>query len=336
MKIFFSNLLLKGRLGFYFLGFLFSFCILCSRVFAQPVLPSPNPKVPKNAAPAPVSAPTPAVVQPAKKAELQGQWATVKTDSALVYDQPDFDAPTLMYLPAGQKIRISKKSFGSYFKFYRVKVSQTKIGYITTIDVIPEKGAPPEKGMSRKSKNGKKQAKNSKPGMGKYPPVKAFVQTKYMGFFIGNVLYKETIPGIDPQATMLFYGIKLTGPHTLVTLPTDFNLIIHYGAPPYYSTFSTVKPAGFAMIADWLMMFPFLDNKNSSFYVGLGPLLDYSSFQFGTVSGVVSSSELSIGLSAELGYGIKLGTNWCARTEYKLMWERANYSSYGISIQNRF
>ena len=82
---------------------------------------------------------------------------------------------------------------------------------------------------------------------------------------------------------------------------------------------------------------PFLDKKSSSGFIGLGPLLDYSNFQFGTAAaGIVTSAELSLGLSAEIGYGIKLGTNWAARGEYKFMWERANYTSYGLSIQNRF
>ena len=271
----------------------------------------------------------------AKKTEVQGQWATIKTDNALVYDQPDFDSPTLMYLPAGQKVRVSKKTFGSYFKFYRVKVSQTKIGYITTIDVATEVPGPPEKGVVNKTRKKKNQLA-SKPTVGKYPPVRPFNQTKYMGFYVGNLNYKETIPGIDPTTSFLIYGLKLTGPHTLIALPTDFNLVIHYGAPAYYSQFSTSKPTGFVMIADLLLLFPFMDKKFSSLYLGLGPLIDYSSFQFGTTAGIVSSSELTLGFSAEIGYGVKLGNNWALRSEYKLMWERANYSSYGAAIQNRF
>lgn len=278
---------------------------------------------------------------PTSTGAVQGQWATVKTDNALVYEQPDFDAATLMYLPVGRKIRVSKNSFGSYFKFYRVKVSQTKIGYITTIDVIPENGAPGEKvssardGKSLKKKKRQKQA-SAKSQSGKYPPVKAFILTKYMGIYVGNLKYQETILGVDASETLLVYGIKLTGPHTLISLPTDFNLLIHYGAPSYYDTFSTNKSSGFAMLVDWLALFPFLDTQNGSFYLGLGPLLDYSSFQFGTTTGISSSSELTLGLSAEIGYGIKLGTNWAIRAEYKLMWERANYNSYGIAVQNRF
>ncbi len=306
-----------------FLSQVFSFA-LCPSLFAQS----------ETAKPAGAGAPL-GQAPLSKKSEVQGQWATIKTDNAMVYEQPDFDAPTLMYLPAGQKVRVSRKTFGSYFKFYRVKVSQTKIGYITTIDVVPEVPGPPEKGVSNKTRK-KKNKLSAKPTMGKYPPVKAFIATRYMGFYVGNLNYKETIPGIDPTATLLIYGIKLTGPRTLIALPTDFNFIIHYGAPAYYSQFSSSKPAGFIMIADLMLLFPIADKKNSSFYLGLGPLLDYSSFQFGTTAGVVSSIDLSLGLSAEIGFGIKLGTNWALRSEYKLMWERANYTSYGASIQNRF
>ncbi len=278
----------------------------------------------------------PASKAPAAKASTQGQWAIVKTDNAIVYENPDFDSGALMYFPAGQKVRISKTIFGSYFKFYKVKVNGNKIGYITTIDVTIQNEKESRAGAKAAKNPQARQRNQPQRSQDKYPPVHPFMQTKYLGIFVGFLNYKETISGIDASENLMVYGLKLTGPKTLIDLPTDLTMTLHYGAPTYYNSFSSVKPTGFVLITDLLLLFPFLERKQTAFHFGLGPLIDYSSFQFGTPSGIANSSDLSIGLSAALGFGVKLGLNWAARGEYKMMWERSSYSAYQLAIQNRF
>lgn len=278
----------------------------------------------------------------AQKTSSQGQWAVVKTDNAIVYEQTDFDSAVLMYLPAGQKIRISKTIFGSYFKFYKVKVSESKIGYITSIDVQVQNENDAKSAVRPGGRPGTKSAAHAKGALGRaklanqYPPVRPFMQTKYLGAFVGMLNYKENIPGVNASENLLVYGFKLTGPKTIIDLPTDLNFTLHYGAPTYYQSFSNIRPTGYVMIADLLLLFPFLEKKQSAFHFGVGPLLDYSSFQFGSASGIANSTDLSLGLAVALGFGAKLGLNWAVRGEYKIMWERANYSLYQLALQNRF
>ncbi len=279
----------------------------------------------------------PAAAKPAAaNSATQGQWAIVKTENAIVYEAADFDSGVLMYLPAGQKIRISKNITGSYFKFYRVKVSDNKIGYITSIDVLIQS----EKELRTSARNASKAAKGRKNqqqrNQDKYPPVKAFMETKYLGIFAGLLNYKENIPGVNASESLVIYGFELTGPKTILDLPTDLSFTLHYGAPSYYNSFSNVKPSGFVLISDFLLLFPFLERRQSAFHFGLGPMIDYSSFQFATSTGIANSSDLSIGLAAALGFGVKLGLNWAARGEYKFMWERSTYTAYQLAIQNRF
>jgi hypothetical protein len=266
----------------------------------------------------------------------QGQWAIVKTDNAIIYEAADFDSGALMYLPVGQKIRISKSTTGSYFKFFRVKVSGNKIGYITSIDVLVQSEREARNSARAAGKNSKARKGQQQRSQDKYPPVKEFMQTKYLGIFGGLLNYKENIPGVNANESLVIYGFKLTGPKTIIDLPTDLTFTLHYGAPTYYNSFSNVKASGFVLISDFLLLFPFLERRQSAFHFGFGPLIDYSNFQFGTPSGIANSSDLSIGLAAALGFGVKLGLNWAARGEYKILWERANYSAYQLAIQNRF
>jgi hypothetical protein len=215
-------------------------------------------------------------------------------------------------------------------------VSGNKIGYISSIDVLIQN----EKELRNAAKIAAKVAKGRKNqqqrNQDKYPAVKAFMETKYLGVFAGLLAYKENIAGINSSENLVIYGFQLTGPKTIIDLPTELTFTLHYGAPTYYNSFSNIKPSGFVFISDFLLLFPFLEQRQSAFHFGLGPLIDYSSFQFGTATGIGNSSDLSIGLAAALGFGVKLGLNWAARGEYKFMYERSAYSAYQLAIQNRF
>lgn len=61
----------------------------------------------------------------------------VKTDGALIYSKPDFDAEVLTTLAVGQKVVVSKGTTGEYAKFHRVR-SGPIVGYIAEIDVSVE------------------------------------------------------------------------------------------------------------------------------------------------------------------------------------------------------
>ena len=60
------------------------------------------------------------------------QMAEVIIDGAMVYKQGDFGSPVLGYLRKGKKVKVSNKTYGP---FYKVKLRQGVIGYISDIDV---------------------------------------------------------------------------------------------------------------------------------------------------------------------------------------------------------
>lgn len=90
-----------------------------------------------------VSEELPARTLPVKNANTGGIQGRVKTDGALIYNRPDFDADVLATLSEGTEVRISRGVVGEFAKFHRVRIGD-KIGYIAEIDVTPEIGAEPE------------------------------------------------------------------------------------------------------------------------------------------------------------------------------------------------
>ena len=91
--------------------------------------------------------------------------AEVITDGAMVYEKADFDSTVVGYLQRGQKVRVSNRPKGA---FYRVQFSQGVIGYISDVDVKVEGGKSSEQASeddnkSRKRKKDRNKKKDPEP-----------------------------------------------------------------------------------------------------------------------------------------------------------------------------
>ncbi len=87
--------------------------------------------------------------------------AIVTQESAFVFTEPSFDSEVLTNLAKGKKISVSKKIYGNYGKFYKVKL-QEGIGYIAIIDVDVKASGGAENVSDKKKKKRKKKAKKKK------------------------------------------------------------------------------------------------------------------------------------------------------------------------------
>ncbi len=91
--------------------------------------------------------------------------AEVITDGAMVYEKADFDSTVVGYLQRGQKVRVSNRPKGA---FYRVQFSQGVIGYISDVDVKVAGGkssgqASEDDNKSRKRKKDRNKKKDPEP-----------------------------------------------------------------------------------------------------------------------------------------------------------------------------
>lgn len=258
--------------------------------------------------------------------QQSGVAAIVQTDGAQVYTQPDFDADVIATLPAGQKIRVSKGVTGQMAKFHKVKVGN-RYGYIVDIDVVTE-------GAAKKKRAGAKapaKAKHDRPR--KDLPV---FFSRYVGVLVGQSEFKEDIPGVDASTNLLTYGLKIVGPDVILSGPIiDFNLALHYGAPSYYDKLSSVKPAGYLVFTDMLLLMPFYQAHNTAGLLGAGPLGVLSSFRVVSANKAQDLTTFNVGLSLMAGFAFRFGPVGL-RLEGKYLIEKQSYKVVQAAILSEF
>ncbi len=308
-----------------------------------------------------------ALVCSAQAAALTG---VVKNDGAQVYSQPDFDAQILATLTVGQKVVVSKGTAGAYAKFHRVRAGKI-VGYISEMDVEGEGGASlkaAEKSpvgakaadtSKSKTKKTSKTASRDKRGRRaksqKLSPAEQekreraaeerarqaraalpFVFNRYVGLVIGVAGYEETISASKSRDSLLVYGLKLTGPGIFFEGPIlDTNVVLHWGAPKGYASISAVKPSGFFLLADTLLILPMLQKGEFSGTLGFGPAVSYRSFKTVDAAGFVSHSGFGLGLSLQAGAGVRLG-DYALRLEGKYLVDKRIDTIFQLSLQNAF
>lgn len=294
-----------------------------------------------------------------------GQSVVVKTETAIIYEEPDFDASAVAYVSTGETIRVSKKIYGSYQKFFKVRLPNGKFGYISTIDVARAGGdksgasekSPDREGEGNRKKNPKAADKTADKSADKTKDKKSrsrerrreiaarvktelgkpMIFNRWIGFLGGNLAFSEKFGGARPVANIPIYGMKITGPDVLLGGPImDLNLFLHLGAPAYYNELSRIKPTGFVFMTDALLLMPLMTGQKSAFYIGIGPLLKYSSFKLVPKNGPRRSPvEFSLGASSVAGFAYRLGTV-SLRLEGKYLYERSAHTMIQVGLQTLY
>ena len=256
-----------------------------------------------------------------------GLAATIRTEKAQIYEQPDFDAKVIGSLRGGSRVRVSKGVAGRYHKFHKVRVGK-RSGFISDVDV--NVGGDPRAPASEKGRKGASRG-SRKPK--KTMPV---YFSRFVGILVGQVGFKEDIAGVNASENLLIYGLKVTGPDVIVSGPSiDFNLALHYGAPTYYEKLSAVRPAGFVLFTDALALLPVIQRQNAALLFGIGPMLSYSSFQVVNAGRAQSLSMLNLGLSSMLG-GVVRFAGVGLRLEAKYIYEKQSYTVYQAAVQTEW
>ena len=299
----------------------------------------------KPRATAPKPAPTPAT-----------QLAIVKVDSAMVYDIPSFDGAVISYLPAGQKARVSLKTFATDLgQFYRINLPNNKVGYIADIDVQPvkskkkkssKKDREDEEEVAEEREQEKEKAKEREEEKkeraeeireereeaardAQRPPV-AF--TEWVGPYFASWGLKEKISGINADERITVFGAKYTTPKLLPGTILDLNMGFHFGAPTYYEQISTSKPKGYIVLIDAEFLSPIIMAPKAFGYFGLGPLINYTAIRIESGGKPVDSNDLRMGLALTLGYSHRLGPV-LGKLEGKYIIEKTQQIVFVLSLQ---
>jgi hypothetical protein len=270
-----------------------------------------------------------------------GVAATITTEEALVYSRPDFDASVIATLSYGRQVRVSRTTIGRVAKFHRVRIGG-RTGYIVDID-LSIAGAKSAAAAERKSQKqaasraaGKKKKSANEPSKDKDPRDRPIYFARFVGVLGGALSFKEDVSGQENSASLAIYGLKITGPDVVFEGPVlDINLALHYGAPDYYDSLSSIKPAGFLLLTDTLILLPLLQGHNGMMFLGFGPLVTYSSFRIVRNNRLEELTRFGVGGSLSIGSAFRY-ENIAFRLEGKYYLETKSHQSIQASIQTGF
>lgn len=270
---------------------------------------------------------------PAKKKQSSNQSAVIKVEGAMIYENASFDAAVITYLPIGKKVTISKKTYGP---FYRIKVKKGVIGYISDVDLEIKAGsgkskdgdpktqmlAEQEKTENAESQGGEEFTRSKKP----------LEEATVMGLGVTLLNYSEHIFGQNPSANMTMYGLKLTGTDLMVPTLMDIGISFALSPPSYYSSGSEAAPSGYLIIADSLLVMPFMGGEDLIAYLGFGPFLNYSSIKIVLANQLLKMDLLKLGAEGMIGVGFRTGTA-VIKIEGKYFYDSESYYAGTLGIQ---
>lgn len=241
----------------------------------------------------------------------------------MVFEEPTFDAPVVRYLAKGKPVFVSLKAYGDArgVRFFKVKLDASHVGYVAMIDV-EVKSQTKYIDVDAVKKPGHKRAPAVAEKAERFDeekePRSPFVVSRYLGASFGLIDYADSIGGNEYRESTSFFGLKLDGPGLPLQTVTEANVLLHVGAPSFYGPYSAGTPAGYAILADFLLMLPMVSNEYAAGYILAGPLLSYSAWGVNPGGSNQNLTDLSVGLSLAIGAGVRY-EGVAFRLEYKYM-----------------
>lgn len=290
---------------------------------AEPLAPAPKPAPAKKAA----ETKAPSI-----------RLGKIINGNALVYRSANFDSKVVTKLEPGKSYPISSKTVGP---FYKIKVKDGVYGYIADTDVklilsAKEQEAKKKESAEKKAEKREERQKKAAENRAKKP----FEFQKYRGLSLTNVNFREETMGLRPTETLMFYGAKFSGPDVLFEGGyVDANILLHFGAPKYYSDATGKSADGMIMLLDFLFQSAIPGSEKSMTLIGFGPMLKYSKFSVALpVAGKEEAYELvdmSVGVVFNAAYAYKFDS-FALRGEIKYYWEKMQYTALGLAVQFPF
>ena len=283
------------------------------------------------------------------------QWAEVKDNAAMVFMDPDFDADVIAYLEQGQRIAVSKKSFGA---FRKVRLDDNRIGYISTAEVRFTDGrtrGPASDEMEFENRSGKgKHSKKRRPSSEddseehssskrkkkKNPyfqePTKEISDSRYVGAFASYQQVTGDYAGARRTGGQGFFGLRLTSPNILSFSPylSDVNLGVAFGPPTFYSI-GADSSSGYAIWVDAAMLWPLTEQREFVWYIGGGPMLGYQSYKVIARREITNYDNFKFGLDLLTGVGVRV-QKVLIRLDVKYWIESTSYPAVTLGVQHQF
>lgn len=262
----------------------------------------------------------------------QSQKAVVVNPGALVYKAPDFDAPVLTQLKAGQVFDISLKTQGPFFK---IRLKPGLLGWIADIDVRPAKGGAKSAtaGAASGAKKTEKAPEKKADSFIEKKKVKSFYASRYRGPVASYLTYNEKTMGSLRAENMPFYGFKVAGPNTMFAgdFRTDAEFLFHVGAPKYYEKNTGYPANGWIFLTDFTFETAYPQSPWHMVTFGFGPMFKYSHYQVSLRDAATgkevaySLDDMALGAVFDLGLAFRIADTYALRFNVKYYWEKTKY-----------
>ena len=269
------------------------------------------------------------------------QRALVSVEKSNVYEKPSFDSPVIGSVKYGSKILVTTKIYkgvGGFGAFYRTKLKNKKIGYITDIEIIPEyiiignKLRPNEEykefGLKEKTKH-----------------LEDIYLSRYLGGSASWVSLTEKWGKKTFTKFVPFFGLRLTGPKFISEqFPWDLEILVNPFLPKYYKEIvlkedegEIINSSGFHVQSSLLFNLPLSQTIFRLIYAGLGPTFFFRNITLETSeNNSYELKKLRLGATLQFGLAYRVYERYLFRIEGRYHWESSRYISAGLSFQKVF
>lgn len=271
-----------------------------------------------------------------KKNTTKARYFVVVAPETYVYEKPDLDSKAFGLLPQGTRLPVSRGTRGEYAKFYRTRF-KGKLGWVLTIDLKPEavvrkaiensKSKPQPKGPFAAEQEAAAEESDQK---------KPFIFSQSASFVAGLTQFKEAVDGVGHDVQLPVYGVRVLGPDVILAGPiVDFGLLLHYGAPSYYSQSSSTTPNGFLLWTEALLMMPIRMRETSWLGIGVGPVLAMSNIQ--TTRGLETNDSFDARIGASVSFtGALRFDEFLVRGDLRYVWAGESYPQATLGLGTVF
>ncbi len=266
----------------------------------------------------------------------KAQKAIISGEQTYIFQQPNFDAEVVTILTPGKTVYFISQ--GKWGPFHKIRLEPGKTGYVIDSDIrilkdpkiknqIISKNADEEKAGGRKSK--------------KRRHAKSFKNARYWGAALQMTDFTENTMNNIRHQYLPFYGIKISGPHTVLEDDTNLevDLLLHWGPPSYYTDATTNTAAGFIVITDLLWQSLQQQSKNVMTFFGAGPMFRYShissTLTIGNTKSEYALDDMVIGAAFNAGMVTRID-QYALRLDAKYHWEKQKYWAIGLAFQYEF
>ena len=230
------------------------------------------------------------------------------------------------------------KGVGGFGTFYKTKLKNKKIGYITDIEVIPQyikvgdKLRPNEEfkqfGLRERTKH-----------------LEDIYLSRYLGVSSSWVSLTEKWGEKTFTKFVPFLGLRLTGPKFISEqFPWDLEILINPFLPKYYKEIplkedkgNITDSSGFHIQSSLLFNLPLSQTIFRLIYAGLGPSFFFRNIELqSSENASYNLKQLRLGATLQFGLAYRVYEKYLVRIEGRYHWEKTRYIATTLSFQKLF